>query len=207
MLTLKFDNNEDWLQARRGKITGSRLKDIIVKRGNGKKIGYYELIAERLGIPADDESAMDRGSRLEAEALDRFAKESGKELDTSKVLWVREDNDSIAISPDASVVPAKKKGSVTEAVEAKCLSSARHIEAYLTQQIPADYEFQKMQYFIVNDRLETLNFVFFDPRLLAIDFFYITVTRDSLEKEIEEYLAYERDTIAEIEEIVKKLTF
>jgi hypothetical protein len=31
MKTLKFDDKETRLEARRGKITGSRLKDIIVK--------------------------------------------------------------------------------------------------------------------------------------------------------------------------------
>ena len=51
MRTLTFETKEAWAEARRGKITGTRLKDIIVKRGTGKKIGFYELIAERLGIP------------------------------------------------------------------------------------------------------------------------------------------------------------
>ena len=54
------------MAAREGKITGSRLKDIIVKRGTGKKIGFYSLIAEKLGIPAEEgETPMERGSRLE----------------------------------------------------------------------------------------------------------------------------------------------
>ena len=74
-----FETKEDWLIARRGKITGSALKDIIVKRGTGKKIGFYKLIAERLAIPdGTEESAMDRGTRLEIEALERFEKETGK---------------------------------------------------------------------------------------------------------------------------------
>lgn len=201
MQTLKFDSKQEWLDARRGKITGSRLKDIVVKRGTGKKIDYYELIAERLGIPADDESAMDRGTRLEGEAVERFCKETKKQVDTSLVIWTRDDNESIAISPDGFI-------GETEAVEAKCLSSARHIEAFLTQEIPDEYKMQALQYFIVNDSLTILYFIFYDPRLIAKDFFYIEMKRtEEVQKEVDEYLAYQRNVIKEIDEIVKTLTF
>ncbi len=200
MQTLKFDTREEWLLARRGKITGSRLKDIIVKRGTGYKIGFYELIAEKLGIPADDESAMDRGTRLEAEAIAEFVKETGKKVDTSLVIWTRDDEENIAISPDGFI-------GKTEAVEAKCLSSARHIEAWLTKQIPDEYEYQKIQYFIVNDKLKTLHFAFYDPRLLAKPFFTIEVNREDVKEEVEQYLAYQKKTIDEVNKIVNELTF
>lgn len=200
MRTLKFEDREEWLEARRGKITGSRLKDIIVKRGSGRKLGFYELIAERLGIPADDESAMDRGTRLEGEAIDRFATEAKKKVDTSLVIWAREDDENIAISPDGFI--GKKEG-----VEVKCLSSARHIEAWLTKEIPDEYEYQVLQYFIVNDDLQKLHFVFYDPRLLAKDFFYLTVDRKDVQEKVDEILTYERNVIAEVNEIVNQLTF
>lgn len=200
MKTLKYNTKEEWLAGRIGKITGSRLKDIVVKRGTGKKIGFYELIAERLGIPADGENAMDRGTRLEAEAVEAFKKETNKEVDTNLYIWLRDDDESIAISPDGVI-------GKTEAIECKCLSSARHIEAFLTQEIPDEYEFQKLQYFIVNDNLQTLYFAFYDPRLLAKPFFYITVNRKDIEKEIEQYLNYQRETLAEVNAIVNQLTF
>ena len=200
MKTLKYETKEEWLAGRIGKITGSRLKDIVVKRGTGKKIGFYELIAERLGIPADGENAMDRGSRLEAEAVEAFTKETKKEVDTNLYIWLRDDDESIAISPDGVI-------GKTEALECKCLSSARHIEAFLTQEIPDEYEFQKLQYFIVNDKLETLYFAFYDPRLLAKPFFYITVNRKDIEDDIKQYLDYQRNTLAEVNAIVNQLTF
>ena len=71
MKILKYENIEEWLEARRGKITGTRLKDLIMKRSSKHKIGFYELIAERVAIPANDENVMDRGHRLEELALDR----------------------------------------------------------------------------------------------------------------------------------------
>lgn len=199
MKTLKYDTKEEWLAGRIGKITGSRLKDIVVKRGTGKKIGFYELIAERLGIPADGENDRYRGTRLEAEAVEAFTKETGKEVDTNLYIWLRDDDESIAISPDGVI-------GKTEALECKCLSSARHIEAFLTQEIPDEYEFQKLQYFIVNDELQTLYFAFYDPRLLAKPFFYITVKREDVQKEVDQYLEYQKITLAEVNEIVNNLT-
>jgi len=200
MKTQKFQNKEDWLSARIGKITGSRLKDIIVKRGNGKKLGFYELIAERLATLPDGENPMDRGTRLEEEAIARFSKETGKKVDTSLVIWQRDDNENIAISPDGFI-------GVTEAVEAKCLASARHIEAFLTQLVPDEYYFQALQYFMVNDKLKTLYFIFYDPRIPAKNFFYLTLKRSDLKDEIKMYLDYQKQTIEEVNEIVNKLTF
>lgn len=204
MKTQQFDNREDWLNARRGKITGSRLKDLIVKRGTGKKIGFYELIAERLGIPADGENPMDRGTRLEEEAIAQFVKETGKKVNTDLVIWSKDDNEAIAISPDGYI---EKKKKIEEAVEVKCLSSARHIEALLTGEIPTEYQEQKIQYFVVNDDLKTLYFIFYDPRLLAKPYFVIEIKREDVEDEIKFHLDYQRLILDEVDEIVNRLTF
>lgn len=195
----KFEDTWSWREARRGKITGSRLADVYSSRGN-KKLGFYEVIAERLGLSADDENPMDRGTRLEGEALDQFEKATGKSLNRDKVLWMRDDNESIAISPDGTVIDSP------EAVECKCLASSRHIEAFLTQKIPEDYKYQRLQYFIVNDELQELHFAFYDPRVLAKPFFIITTKREDVSGDIIQFLAFERDTLTEIDDIVNKLS-
>lgn len=212
MQVLKFQDSEreEWLYARRGKITGSKLKDIYSPRKNAEpKIGYYELIAESLGLPPDEkETALERGQRLEGDAIARFVQDTGIAVDTTKVIWVREDNDRIAISPDGVI-------SETEALEAKCLTSANHIKAYLTQQIPDDYELQVLQYFIVNEKLETLHFIFYDPRFAMfrppeakpLDFFEIIVRRADVAAKVEDFLTFERTVVAEVNEVVNKLTF
>lgn len=201
MITKKFENKEDWFEARKGKFTGSRLKDIIVKRGTGEKIGFYETIAERIAQPADEENPMERGIRLEDEAIALFTEKTGKDVDTSLVIWEREDNTSIAISPDGFI-------GETEAVEVKCLSSARHVEAIITNEIPDEYSYQVIQYFIVNDKLETLYFVMYDPRMPEhLQLHIIEITRESQEEQIEFCLAYQKEKIAKIEEIINQLTF
>jgi putative phage-type endonuclease len=199
MKTQTFQNREEWLQARRGKITGTRVKDLIVLRGTGKKKGFYELIAERLAVEPDGENPMERGSRLEPEAIERFAKETGKEVDTDLVIWTRDDNESIAISPDGAI-------GKTEAIETKCLSSASHLEAYLTQEVPDEYKYQKIQYFVVNDKLKTLYFAFYDPRILVKDFFFLIIKREDIEDEIKASLEYQEKSLQEVDDIVNKLS-
>ena len=79
MKTLKFEDKESWEEARIGKITGTKLKDLISLKGSVKK-GFWKLVAERLSLPADDENAMERGIRLEEEAIKEFDK-FGKLID------------------------------------------------------------------------------------------------------------------------------
>lgn len=207
MKILTYEDKAQWLTARLGKITGTRLKDIVVKRGTGKKLGYYELIAERLSVSEEDfdgyipnETPMDRGTRLQKIALEEFSKQTGKKIDDKLVLWVRDDNESIAISPDGTVIGEEA------AIETKCLASARHVEAYLTQAVPDEYEFQKLQYFIVNEKLQTLYFSFYDPRIPAIQFFFLKIERKDIEEDIKTYLEYQRTVLKEVEEIVAKLS-
>ena len=199
--TISFESEEEWLQAREGKIMGTKLGGLITLRGDGKKKGFWELIAERVAIKEDNnENPMERGKRLECEAIAMLEKELGKKFDTSLVMWVLEQDENIAISPDGFL-------GVELAVEAKCLNSASHIEALITQQIPKDYYFQKLQYFIVNPKLLKLYFAFFDPRIAAKPFFYIMVTREEVQEDVKKYLEEEIKIIKEVEDITNRLTF
>jgi predicted phage-related endonuclease len=201
MIVKEFNNHDDWIASRLGKITGSRLKDIVVKRGTGEKIGFYEIIAERIAQQSDGENPMLRGTRLEDEALEMFSNKIGEDIDNSLVIWEHETIKNIAVSPDGSI--GNKK-----AVEVKCLSSAKHIEAIITKKIPEEYEFQKLQYFIVNEELETLYFVLYDPRMPEhLQLYYFVVNREDIAEDIETYFNYQKDKLTQIEKIITELTF
>lgn len=203
MIIEKYSSKEEWLQGRLGRITGTRLKDIIPKRDGGKKIGTYELIAERISTDPDglafNESPIERGLRLESEAIARFSKETGKKVNTDLVIWARDENKSIAISPDGSI-------GKTEAVESKSLSCARHIEAFITQKVPDEYEYQCLEYFIVNDKLKKLFVVFYDPRIPTKDFFYLTINRKDVESRIADLLKMQGEVLQYVDEWVVKLS-
>lgn len=200
MKTLKYENREDWLDGRKTRITGSRLKDIYAVRKERKQ-GFWQLLAERLEVGDDQsEDPMQRGTDLESEAIRQFQEHEGKEVNTDLVIWVRDDNESIAISPDGYIGD-------TEAVECKCLASARHLEAYFTQEIPKEYWLQVIQYFVVNEKLEMLHFVMYDPRIPQKPYFKITVDRSTVQEEVNDFIEYEKRIIDEVNELANQLSF
>lgn len=200
MIIQKFENETDWLEAREGRITGTKLKDILVKRGTGRKIGFYQLIADRLAIK-DDENPMDRGHRLEAEAIDILSEKTGIEFIKDLVIISREDNPNIAWSPDGYTKDLKT------GVEVKCLRSAVHLMAIIEDKIPLEYREQSVQPFIVDDKLMKLYFVFYDPRVMSRPFHVIEVHRSDVEAEILLYKEYEEKTLKEVNEWVERLAW
>jgi len=200
MKILTFNNEDDWLEGRKGKITGTRAKNVITFKGNERKKGFWELVAERVALAPDGENPMERGKRLEKEAIAIFAKETGKKVNTDLILCVSDDDPNIAYSPDGLI-------GKTEDVEVKCINSASHIEALITQKIPQDYDFQVLQAFIVNPQLKKRYIVFYDPRIQAKPFFYLTVDRKDVEEDVKKYFEEELKIIKEVEEITLKLTF
>lgn len=194
-------NTDEWLEWRKAKITGSRLKDIIVKRGNGKKLGFYEILAERLSVDTSHvDNPMERGHELEIQAIKEFEEITGMKVETDCGVWVSDENEYIALSPDGSIDD-------THAVEVKCLSSARHLQALVEQEVPSDYEAQVIQYFVVNEKLEQLYLVFYDPRIECKPLHYLTINREDVEDTIEVYREHQKNTLAEIDKLVEELTF
>ena len=71
MQVTKYKSEAEWLADRACNITGTKLKDITPKlRGSGRKIGFYKLAADFLGVPDDTVDGMDRGHELEAEGVE-----------------------------------------------------------------------------------------------------------------------------------------
>lgn len=194
-----YEDEESWLEARKGRITGTRAGKMVSKKDGKPNAEYYKTIAERVAIPRDGENVMERGKRLEIYGIERFEQETGEKVDKSLAIICRADDKDIAYSPDGFI-------GKTASIEVKCLNSASHIEALLTGKIPSEYEAQSIQPFVVNDSLKTLYFVFYDPSMPK-DFFYFTINRKDKETEIAAQLEMERRILADIRAIESKLTF
>lgn len=194
--------SDEWHDYRKGKISGTMLSDLYSKRGN-RKIGFYELIAEKLAIDPDSENRMDRGIRLEDEAIELFTKTTGKKVQQVGIC-VHDDYPEIINSPDGLILNGDK---YTEAIEIKCLGSARHLQAVIENEVPDEFEAQKIQYFIVNPDLENLYFIFYDPRVLSKPLHIIDVTREELGDLPAKYLAFQLAQINEVTAIVEQLAF
>lgn len=203
MKILDFEQRSDeWHDYRKGKISGTMLSDLYSKRGN-RKLGFYELIADKLAIDPDGEDRMDRGIRLEDEAVELFTKKTGKKVQQVG-LCVHDDYPDIINSPDGLI---QKGNKYPEAIEIKCLNSARHLQAVIENKVPDEYEAQKIQYFIVNPDLERLYFIFYDPRVLSKPLHIIEVTREELGDLPAKYLAFQLEQINEVTAIVEELAF
>lgn len=201
MIIKKYKTEEEWLEDRKARITGSKLSSIAGVRG-GRKIGFYQLIADRIALYEDGgTSDRDRGHRLEVEAIEHLSHLVGLNFITDLCLWVREDNENMAYSPDGYTKNLKV------AAEVKCLGSARHLQAIIEDKIPDEYMPQVIQAFIVNDKLDTLYFTLYDPRLTAKPLHVIEKTRKMLLDEITYYRDFEERTLKQIDDYVSDLAF
>jgi putative phage-type endonuclease len=153
---------EEWFAARCGKVTASRVADIIAKTKSGPSASrenyLAQLVCERLtGKPAESYSnaAMQWGT--DTEPFARAAYEARMDLLVTEVGFV--DHPWITnsgASPDGLAAEGM--------VEIKCPNTATHIETLLTQTVPAKYITQVMWQMCSANR-PWVDFVSFDPRL------------------------------------------
>ncbi len=176
------------------------VAQMALKEKMPKKLGFYEILAEKIAYRKGDENPMDRGTELEPEARAAVAKYLDEEI-TEVGICLHDKYDDISVSPDGLIYKNKKP---VYAVEIKCLSTARHLQALIEKRIPEEYKFQVLQYFIVIDELEVLFFTFYDPRLVGHELCVIEVHRDEVKAEVEQWFNYQVETLEEINALAEK---
>jgi len=191
---------DEWFQIRKGKITGTTLKQIM-KNNSTRQEAIYEIIAERLtsGLSAetDHENAMDRGNRLEPDAIAFFELQYGVQVE--RVGFCEDDtNPLIANSPDGLIGD-------TEAIEVKCPGGKNYVKMWLTNKVPDEYYWQVLQYFIVNEKLEKLYFVGYHPDIEVHPMHVIEVYRGDLEKMIIDARESQEAFLSEVASILKTI--
>lgn len=156
---------EAWAAARRGKVTASRVADVIKKTKSGystsRKNYAAQLLCERLtGRTAEgfSNAAMQWGTEKEPEA--RVAYEFMKNVTVDLVGFI--DHPTIAMSG------ASPDGLVGEdgLVEIKCCNTATHLEVLMSGEIDPDYLTQ-IQWQLACSGRKWCDYVGFDPRLPA----------------------------------------
>lgn len=169
----------EWFAERIGKVTASRVADVIAKTKTGystSRANYAaQLIAERLtGNVAESYSnaAMEWGVMTEAEA--RTAYEFLTDATVDQVGFVNH--------PMITMTGASPDGLVGEfgLVEIKCPITATHIETLLGQSVPKKYVTQMMWQMACTGR-QWCDFVSYDPRLPeSMRLFVRRVERDAV---------------------------
>jgi len=186
----------EWFAVRCGKVTASRVSDVIAKTKSGwgaSRANYMaQLIAERLtGEVADSysNSAMQWGTDHEDEA--RMAYEFYENAKVQEIGFVRHQDLESGASPDGLV----EDDGLTEI---KCPNTATHIQTLLDQKIPKKYETQMLWQLECTDR-KWCDFVSFDPRMPEdLKLFVKRFERD--DERLDEIRGMVADFISELED-------
>jgi putative phage-type endonuclease len=172
-----IQGSPEWFAMRCGKVTASRVADVIAKTKTGwgaSRANYAaELIAERLTgctAPGFTNAAMQWGT--ETEPLARAAYEKRTGVTVEEIGFV--DHPEIAnsgASPDGLIGDDGM-------LEIKCPNTATHLDTLLSEMVPAKYVTQMMWQMACTGRA-WCDFVSFDPRLPAeMSLFIRRVPRD-----------------------------
>lgn len=170
----------EWLEARRCKVTGTRLEDVM-----GTELAQLQLISELIAEKATEQTksfkvteAMERGTNEEVFAIKKFTEVTGKKVENVGIC-ISNKFDWLACSPDGLI--GKKHN---EALEVKSPDSSTAVfykitamcpDLQLTKSqipflgIPAKYKWQCINYFLVNENLEKLHFAVYDARFINDD--------------------------------------
>lgn len=182
----------EWKQLRLGKVTASRIADVLSKGKSGesasRKNYKTELVVQRLtGEPGESftNAAMEWGTNTEPFA--RAAYEVHTHNAVIQVPFVSHFTiDNFGCSPDGMI-------STDGLIEIKCPNSTTHIEYLLDGKPPAKYIPQMQCQMAVTGR-KWCDFVSYDPRLPEdLQLFVVRLERDDeyikeMEEEVKKFL-------------------
>ena len=206
-MTEQIEQRSDaWFQARLGKVTASKVADVIAKTRTGyssSRDNYMaQLICERLTGQQGESftnSAMQWG--VDTEPLARSAYESQNELVEEVGFIPHPRIEMSGASPDGFV-------GLFGMLEIKCPNTATHLETLLTQSVPTKYITQ-MQWQMACAQRQWCDFVSYDPRLPQdLQLFVKRVEFDQeyvsmLEEEVTKFLAELDDKLTKLKNLRK----
>lgn len=187
----------EWFAQRAGKVTASRVADVIAKTKTGwgaSRANYAaQLVAERLTGTVEagyTNAAMQWGNDKEPEAREAYEYRFGVFIDQVGMI----EHPTIAMSG------ASPDGHIGEdgLIEIKCPNTATHIDTLLNGKVPAKYITQMAWQMACTGR-QWCDFVSFDPRMPPhMQMFIQRVERDyALIHELEDHVRVFLDEVAQ----------
>jgi putative phage-type endonuclease len=192
----------EWLQARCGKVTASRISDALaeIKKGEAAARRNYrtELVVETLtGIPVDQFVSKEMQWGTDTEPFARAAYELQQDVMVSTV--------GFAQHPMIPRFGASPDGLIGDdgVLEIKCPNTSTHLECLLTGGIPTEH-YPQMRAELACTGRSWCDFVSFDPRLPSpLQLFVKRFHRD--EPKIAEMEAKVREFLAEVDGVLERL--
>ncbi|MBD9671617.1 YqaJ viral recombinase family protein [Pseudomonas sp. PDM21] len=162
-----LQQTDDWFAQRLGKVTASKVKDVMAKGRGGApsavRTNYMmQLLCERLTGTREEgytNAAMQRGNDLEPIA--RSAYEMYEDCEVLEVgLILHPSIEGFGASPDGVILlDGGRRG-----LEIKCPNTAQHIAVIQAGKHDSQYEWQMLAQMACAE-LESVDFVSFDDRL------------------------------------------
>jgi putative phage-type endonuclease len=183
---------EEWFAARLGKVTASRVADVLAKIKSGesasRKNYKMELVVQRLTNKVGESftnAAMEWGTEQEPFARMAYEAHTGT--------FVKEEG--FVDHPTIEGFGCSPDGIVGEGlIEIKCPNTATHIETVLENKAPSKY-IPQMQCQMACTGAKWCDFVSFDPRVPEdLQLFVVRVERDqeyidAMEVEVKQFLS------------------
>jgi putative phage-type endonuclease len=201
-------NSPEWFAQRLGKVTASRVADVIAKTKTGystSRENYMaQLVCERMTGTVGESftnAAMQWGT--ETEPLARAAYEAHADVLVDEVAMITHPTiEASGASPDGYV------GS-EGLLEIKCPNTATAIDTLLSQSVPSKY-IPQIQWQLACTGRQWCDFCSFDPRLpTELQLFVKRVPRDDayiqmLEEEVKKFLTELDGKITKLNELKEK---
>ena len=199
--------SEEWVKVRLGKVTASRVADVIAKTKTGysaSRANYLaQLVAERLTGQQQESysnAAMEWGTQTEP-----MARSAYEALVGDLVLEV-----GFMHHPVIKMAGASPDGLIGgNLVEIKCPNTATHLDTLISETVPGDYVIQMQMQMACTERA-WCDFVSFDPRMPeGAQLFVQRVNRDNefiekMEEEIRKFLSELESKTSKINEFIEE---
>jgi putative phage-type endonuclease len=203
---------EEWFQQRLGKVTASRISDVIAKTKTGVSTSrqnyLIQLVSERLTGKKGDSfvnQAMLDGIERESAARELYERTRGVSV-TEVGFFDHPIIKNSGASPDGAV-NAEEDGKYAGLIEIKCPIETTHTNTLMSKEVPSKYKSQiQWQMASVSPNVKWVDFISFNPNFPdTMQLFVARVERDNdyiaeLEAEVIKFLDEVEQTIIKLKE-------
>ena len=174
---------EEWFQQRLGKVTASRISDVIAKTKTGVSTSrqnyLIQLVSERITGKKGDSfvnQAMLDGIERESAARELYMRTRGVSV-TEVGFFDHPITKNSGASPDGAV-NAEEDGKYAGIIEIKCPIETTHTNTLISKSVPSKYVPQ-MQWQLACTGAKWVDFVSYNPNFpVELQLFVVTLDRD-----------------------------
>lgn len=178
-----IQGSDEWYLMRMGKITGTRLKSVKMKKDDPVLI--YEIISEMFNPVIEDKfvtEGMQRGKDYEPISRQLYGEYVGHRIE--EIGFVQHQKlDYSGYSPDGMI---RINGVYTKSLEIKCPATKTHCQYIKENKIPDKYESQILSAFFNADTVNEVVFISYDDRCQPKPMFIKEVKREQYEADLKE---------------------